>query len=185
VSFTVEQAEARLRAFGHERWKHITEICHEGKADGIGPVEIFAISLRETGCKNIVGDGGHGRGWTQIDDRFHAPWLRAHAGCKSGSWEPTKHHALEPGYCPSLTASTLYTIVLLRGNRQFLIANGVPSGHAAQAAIAAFNCGAGGALAAYRSGHIDIRTTGRNYSADVLKNEAAVRAALKRLRWSQ
>src|ERR1044072_4207136 len=39
---------------------------------------LLAIASRETNMQDIVGDGGHGRGLFQIDDRFHGDWLDAH-----------------------------------------------------------------------------------------------------------
>ena len=41
---------------------------------------LLAIASRETNCRNIVGDGGLGRGVFQIDDAAHADFLAANAG---------------------------------------------------------------------------------------------------------
>lgn len=38
---------------------------------------LIAQCLHESGGKNILGDGGHGRGLMQIDDRAHPDWLAA------------------------------------------------------------------------------------------------------------
>lgn len=42
-------------------------------------LDLAGLCDRETCGQNIRGDGGHGRGPMQIDDRFHGPWLRANA----------------------------------------------------------------------------------------------------------
>ncbi len=41
----------------------------------------MAIASRETNMRNIVGDGGHGYGIMQIDDRSYPDW------CHSGLWK--------------------------------------------------------------------------------------------------
>ena len=41
---------------------------------------LLAISSRETNIRNIKGDGGHGRGLMQIDDRYHQEFLNANQG---------------------------------------------------------------------------------------------------------
>lgn len=56
---------------------------HADAWHGLAPVELAldlsGLMSRETGGENILGDGGHGRGLMQIDDRSHAEWLAAHA----------------------------------------------------------------------------------------------------------
>ncbi len=47
---------------------------------GIDPMILAAIGMQETRLQNIVGDGGHGRGVFQIDDRWHGPWMAANNG---------------------------------------------------------------------------------------------------------
>ena len=50
----------------------------EGKA-GLPPALLLAIASRETNCTDILGDGGHGRGYFQIDDGAHGEWLAKNA----------------------------------------------------------------------------------------------------------
>src|SRR5436189_930759 len=46
------------------------------------PMEVLlGVASRETNMNNIVGDGGHGYGIMQIDDRSFADW------CHSGQWK--------------------------------------------------------------------------------------------------
>src|SRR3954469_15421761 len=46
---------------------------------------LLAIASRETNMQDIVGDGGHGRGLFQIDDRFHGDWLAKHGARGAGT----------------------------------------------------------------------------------------------------
>jgi hypothetical protein len=54
------------------------EIAQAARRHGIEPFLLAAVAAQETGGPgvdsgaNIVGDGGHGHGIFQIDDRFHA-----------------------------------------------------------------------------------------------------------------
>lgn len=55
-----------------------TEIATAAKAQGLDPDLLAAVAAQETGGpgsnagRNIVGDGGHGHGIFQIDDRWHS-----------------------------------------------------------------------------------------------------------------
>lgn len=40
-------------------------------------IDLAGICDRETCGNNVIGDGGHGHGPMQIDDRFHDEWLKA------------------------------------------------------------------------------------------------------------
>ena len=54
------------------------QIAQAAARHSVDPVLLAAVAAQETGGpgsnagRNIVGDGGHGRGLFQIDDRFHA-----------------------------------------------------------------------------------------------------------------
>jgi hypothetical protein len=185
---TVSQAEYLIREhLGHERYVAAREVAHEGEPDGIGIALIIALGIRETGLRNIEGDGGHGQGWLQIDDRSFRAFLTRSAGCRNGTWKFVKgHRAIEPGYVPGLTAGEHCAIQLLRGNMAYGKTHGVRHDHLLHFAVTAYNCGAGNALAAYKRygiTGIDAYTTGRNYGHDVLAMRTPVNAALKRLHW--
>lgn len=192
MSFTAEQARTRIHALGRGRVEVVLEEATEGGPDLIAGSLILAIGLRESNLRNVCGDGGHGRGWLQIDDRFHGPFLMAHPGCKDGTWGPFVHSvksggALPPGRVPGMLAAERYAIQLLRGNAAFAAHSGVRESHCKQFMIAAYNCGAGNALKSYRAhgiAGIDRLTAGRDYSRDVLANQHAVNEALKALRWA-
>ena len=180
MKITDAQLEAQLDRFGPERIRIVAELVHQGPPDGIGTALVLAMGSRETNIANIVADGGHGRGWLQIDDRFHATWLQAHAGCKDGTWNAKFASALPAGRVPTLTASTLKAIELLHGNVAFATSRKVPSGERTRFAIAAYNCGAGNAIKGFAEGNVDARTAHGDYAADVLSRRDAVADYLKR-----
>jgi hypothetical protein len=180
LNITKEQLEAQLEAFGRHRIEIVAEIAHEGASDGIGPALLLALGSRETNLRNIVGDGGHGRGWLQIDDRFHNLWLSNHKGCPSGSFKPKFSSALPKGRVPTLTAATLFAVDMLNANAKFAVQHDVPAAQARRFAIAAYNAGAGGALTGFRNGDVDRQTAHGDYSADVLERKAVVARFLKK-----
>jgi hypothetical protein len=180
MKITTAQLEEELDRFGPERIRIVAELVHQGPPDGIGTALVLAMGSRETNIANIVGDGGHGRGWLQIDDRFHAPWLQTHAGCKDGTWNAKFASALPTGRVPTLTASVLKAIELLHGNVAFASAHNVPSGERVRFAVAAYNAGAGGAISGFQGGNVDAKTAHGDYSADVLSRRDAVADYLKR-----
>jgi hypothetical protein len=180
MNITEGQLDAQLKALGHRRIDMVSDLAHEGENDGIGPALLLALASRETNMRNIVGDGGHGRGWLQIDDRFHLDFLESHRGCDSGAFTPTHPSAAPKGLAPTLTASTIYAIGLLRSNMRFARGNGVPEDTVLRFAVAAYNAGAGGALTGFREGNVDGRTTGRDYAKDVLGRKVAVARILER-----
>jgi soluble lytic murein transglycosylase-like protein len=67
------------------------EITAAGRRYGLDPQLLAAVAAQETGGPgsnaghNIVGDGGHGRGLFQIDDRWHA------FASTPAAMEPTKN----------------------------------------------------------------------------------------------
>jgi hypothetical protein len=168
-----------LEAFGEHRIEIVAELAHEGRPDGIGTALLLALGSRETNFRNIAGDSGHGRGWLQIDDRFHTGWLRSHAGCESGKWKAKFASALPPGRVPTLTGGTLRAIEILRQNIAFAAAHGVPASQRVRFAVAAYNGGPGNALAGFRKGKLDEFTTGHDYSKDVFQRKEAITRFLK------
>jgi hypothetical protein len=127
---------------------------------------LLAIASRETNCANIVGDGGHGRGLFQVDDRFHGQWLaRVGAG--------------RPGGLPSVEDGAAYAAELLTSNFSFGRAKGLRGRRLLKFAASAYNAGAGGAWKGVQeAGDSDAMTTGRDYGADVLRRMAILRGWL-------
>ena len=179
MNITEAQLEAELDRFGEHRIRIVSELVHQGTPDGIGTALVLALGSRETNIANIVGDGGHGRGWLQIDDRFHAQWLNAHAGCKDGTWVARFSSALPAGRVPTLTSSIMRAIEILHGNMAFADSRKVPTAERVRFAVAAYNCGAGNAIKGFANGGVDTLTTGGDYSADVLARRDVVARYLK------
>ena len=123
---------------------------------------LLAVAWRETGCRNVVGDGGHGRGAFQIDDRSHREWL-------------VRHGAGRPGAVPPLGPAAVYAASLLAAARVFALRNGVAPAAHVKFMLSAYNAGPAGALRGYRRGDSDLATTGRDYGRDVARRLGLIR----------
>jgi hypothetical protein len=180
MRITEAQLESQLDSFGPEKIRIVAELSHQGPPDGIGPALVLGMGSRETNLENIVGDGGHGRGWLQIDDRFFAAWLDRHAGCANGTWRPRFASALPGGRVPTLTHSTLQAIEILRSNVAFAASRNVAAGERMRFAVAAYNSGAGNAIHGLGAGDVDAHTAHGDYSSDVFERRDVVARYLKR-----
>jgi len=116
---------------------------------------LLAVASQETDMNDVVGDGGHGRGLFQIDDRSHRDFL-------------ARNGAGRPGGKPPVPAAARYAADLVRWNFDFGVRSGVREADRLRFALSAYNAGAGGALAGYREGDSDRRTTGGDYGRAVL-----------------
>src|SRR5262249_20770012 len=125
---------------------------------------LLAIASRETNMKDVVGDGGHGRGLFQIDDRSHSDFL-------------AKQGAAGAGGKPPIAAATDYAAGLLASNLGFGQGNGVPAAQLIKFACSAYNAGPGNALAGFKLGDSDKRTAGGDYGRDVVDRLAAIQAS--------
>jgi hypothetical protein len=128
--------------------------------DWLQPSVIAAIGSRESAWGLLLapkgpggtGDGGHGRGLMQIDDRFHQTFI------SSGKWRDPKENlnygiesVLKPNYNYLDRNTNLQGKELLR------------------AALASYNAGLGNVMDAYEAGlDVDYYTTGKDYGRDVL-----------------
>lgn len=115
---------------------------------------LFAIASRETNMSDVVGDGGHGRGVFQIDDRSHKGWLCDNKACAAGT-------------VPPVGAAAAYAARILRSHYDRALALGVPRDKAWKFATSAYNAGFTGALNGYKQGNSDLFTAGRDYGKDV------------------
>lgn len=72
---TIDPAASRLAAEGVA---YSSEIAAAARSHGLDPKLLAAVAAQETGGpdsnagRNVLGDGGHGHGIFQIDDRWHA-----------------------------------------------------------------------------------------------------------------
>ena len=131
------------------------------------PEIIAAIMSRESRCGLALvpkkpggnpagtGDGGHGRGLMQIDDRAHPDFI------STGKWKDPKENIL-------------YAMVVLNESYNYLKKKTDLTGNDLRAAaIAGYNCGAGNVLKSLKEGNSwDARTAGGDYSADVMNRSA-------------
>jgi hypothetical protein len=110
------------------------------------PFLLFALGSRETNLRNINGDGGHGRGIWQRDDRSFV---------------------IPADYLQTPLRQAQDAAALLAGHfTHFRTVHPIAPWHAA---IAAYNAGRGGVNAAIQAGRTpDSATTGGDYGADVL-----------------
>jgi LysM repeat protein len=124
--------------------KYQNDIMAASKKYGIPPQIITGVMSRETNGQNEIGDGGHGRGLMQIDDRSHGAWLASH------------DNGLDP-------ASNIdYGTSILKSNLDYFHGDMTK-------ALAAYNAGPGNVDAAVSRGlSPDAYTTGGNYASDVL-----------------
>jgi peptidoglycan hydrolase-like protein with peptidoglycan-binding domain len=124
------------------------------KKYNLDPALLLGVMSRESNGRNVRGDGGHGRGLMQIDDRSWASWINSHQG------------GMDP------KSNIMKGAEILRDNINYFHGN-IRDG------LAAYNCGAGNVNKALRNGlSPDAYTTGHNYSADVLKREATFKKEL-------
>lgn len=137
---------------------------------------ILAIASRESGMRNIVGDGGHGRGFFQQDDRYQQAFLRAVRGCKPGTNTAVFPTALPKGRVPTIAAGARRCVAMLEQNVTEAKRLGIPDGERTRFALAAYNAGVGGALSGWQSDrNPDKHTAGGDYGEDVLARARALR----------
>jgi hypothetical protein len=146
------------------------QIIKEAARKGDWPPETIAgIMSRESRCGLALlpkkpggnpagtGDGGHGRGLMQIDDRAHEAFI------DSGKWRDPKENII-------------YAVEVLNQSYRYLKKKTDLQGDDLRAAaIAGYNCGAGNVLRSVDEGESwDARTTGGDYSEDVLARSEAL-----------
>jgi hypothetical protein len=176
MNITETHLEAQVEHFGHHRREALRKALAALRAPHVSRGLALAIGSRETNLQNIVGDGGHGRGVFQQDDRFQRDFLAGTHGCPSGSYRSTWSSALPPGRVPTLTAGCRRMAAIIESNVAFAIRSGIPKGHRLRFAVAAYNAGAGGALRGWQEARdVDRHTAGLDYSQDVFERLAVVR----------
>lgn len=158
AGLTAELARARA-----QKWESAMTAAETAKTLPAGL--LLAVASQETDMNDVVGDSGHGRGLFQIDDRSHTDFL-------------TRNGAAGASGKPPVGAAALYAAALLRGNFDYGAANGVKQADRLKFMLSAYNAGAGGAIAGYREGDSDRRTTGGDYGRSVLLRYAVFQELL-------
>lgn len=136
---------------------------------------LIAVASRETDMRNIVGDGGHGYGIMQIDDRSYPDW------CHSGAWKDAgsgimkgalvldgKREQVRNGQGKNLTV----------GGLPFTGASSLSDDDLLRIAVAAYNCGLWSYYSYSTEGDPDRRSTHHDYSADTMARAAVFRGLL-------
>jgi hypothetical protein len=126
---------------------------------------LLAIASRETNMRSILGDGGHGHGIMQIDDRSFPEW------CQSGAWQnvpecidkgasvlAAKRQAIQNGQGQQITVS----------HTTFTGKDNLTDDELLRTSIAAYNAGMWAYWGLSTSGNPDERTTQGDYSEDTL-----------------
>lgn len=139
---------------------------------------LYAVASRETGCRNIIGDGGHGRGVLQRDDRSWtipadfmsnmrkqtdaaASLLRANADRYKGDWI-SAYNAYNSGRSTTASTSGKNYGPDVENRRQWLVKNhGSGSGRPATVVAADLACPLPGRT--FRDSYGDPRPGGRSH----------------------
>lgn len=150
--------------------KFSEQLLQAARESGTDPFVLAAIMERESRSGEALdpagrGDGGHGHGLMQIDDRSHQAWLA------TGVWRDPLQNIR-------------YGAKVLKENLVFFARPGVgredprplQGQELLQAAVAAYNTGAANVLRSIKAGkHPDATTAHANYSQDVLQRAEALR----------
>jgi Transglycosylase SLT domain len=130
------------------------------------PEVLMAIASRETNMRNIIGDGGHGYGLMQIDDRSFPEW------CNSGLWKDP-HAGIQKGalvlHSKQQTIRNGQGKSLRVGGRPFVGKANISKDDLLRTAVAGYNSGLWAYYNLTKYGDPDRRTTGRDYSKDTLR----------------
>jgi hypothetical protein len=178
-----------LANLGNYRVRRVQEVALEGAPDGISGFLLLALGYRETSLRNINGGATwdpvakkwvaakRDRGWLQINQDYHADWLKSVPGCPEGTWVPEPgHSAFEVGYCPRFTDALRFTVDEFHEALAFAEDNGVPKEDRVRFAIAAHNAGLGGARKGYREGNVDKYTALGIYSYAILETRPQIQS---------
>ncbi|MFL5319819.1 MAG: peptidoglycan-binding protein [Myxococcaceae bacterium] len=154
TSTTAPARKSRKAAIPAPYNKYASEVLAASKKYKIPPQVLFGMMMRESNGQNIRGDGGHGRGLMQIDDRSHADWLASHKG------------GMDPA------SNIMYAAQVLRESMDAF-------GGDLRKGLSAYNAGVGGVESALHSGRsADSATTGGDYASSVLRNAEQFRKGL-------
>lgn len=140
---------------------------------GFDRAVLIGIASRETNMRNIVGDGGHGYGLMQIDDRSFPDF------CHSGLWQDVgavidkgahvlkeKRDTIRAGQGKALKIGAKFN---------FTGKPNLTDAELLATSIAAYNSGLWAYWGLSTKGDPDLKTTMHDYSADTLKRIALLR----------
>lgn len=146
-------------------------LVEEAGLTGVEPAWVLGVASRETGIRNVLGDGGHGVGVMQIDVRYHALARRLR---DDGGWRAGEGcRALARYGCRLLVSHLAWA------GERYPQWGGVEGEGWRKIASAAYNAGRGGAARGVSEGDADRFTTGADYGADVLARTRHFRRLLE------
>ena len=174
--WTTEQLKSQYQSSVQRGW--IAFFANAAIECGFDISVLLGIASRESNIQQIVGDGGHGHGIMQIDDRFYSDFI------SSGQWKQPQSN-IEKG--ATILEATLKTIsasqgktltITISGRKVNFVGKPLSQQELLQTAIAAYN--AGGRAYYYVSlvENPDVPTTGGNYSKDVLDRAASFKSLM-------
>ena len=190
ADLTQSQVGAALKNLGNFRVITAQVIAMEGEPDLISGALLLSLGLRESHLRNVENEAQTDKGVVQITRLYHAAWLRSQPGCKAGSFttDPSKsdewriapgsHTALEDGYVPRFTPAVIYACDMLK-DAIYAAPKNLEGEDLIRFAIASYNAGQGGAKKGLAEGDVDKYTTGKDYSAWVIRHRSLVHRWLR------
>jgi hypothetical protein len=185
ADLTPTQVGTALKNLGNFRVITAQVIASEGEPDLISGALLLSMGLRESHLRNVENPAQTDKSVVQISSLYHAEWLKGQPGCAAGSFSvpasesnewriaPGKHTAFEPGYVPRYTPAMVYACDMLKDGVD-AAPDGLTKELQIRFAISAFNAGLGGAKRGLRDGDVDMYTTGKDYSAWVIRHRSLV-----------
>jgi hypothetical protein len=170
ASWTEKNLKSQFKLAQDNGW--IAVFRKAGKDYDFPAAIVMAIASRETNMKNIIGDGGHGYGIMQIDDRSFPDW------CHSGIWKDAKAGIIKGA---TVLDSKRESIRLGQGKKlkvggvSFTGKSGLTAAELLQTSLAAYNSGLWAYYSLSKFGDPDRKTTGKDYSRDTLARAAVFR----------
>ncbi|XYD06802.1 N-acetylmuramoyl-L-alanine amidase [Methylobacterium sp. NMS12] len=146
-----------------------------GERYGFDPALLLAVASRETNIRQIVGDGGHGRGIMQIDDRYHIAFVQ------SGRWRDPRENILQGAAILAKAQADIegaqgrQRTCTIGGRQMRFDVPGLSREEVQRTALAAYNAGCRALYWEVKAGNADRGTTGGDYSADTLARAAHFR----------
>jgi hypothetical protein len=130
---------------------------------------LMAIASRETNIKSIQGDGGHGHGIMQIDDRSYPEF------CQSDDWKDPRKNIFKGAEVLEAKRKQILDAIgkdVVCKSRQYRAVTLTDLG-LLRTSIAAYNSGCQGHYNISTNGNPDTSTTGSDYSCDVINRAEA------------
>lgn len=133
------------------------------------PLLLISIASRETNIRNIVGDGGHGYGIMQIDDRSFPDW------CHSGVWKDPEQAILKGAHVLDGKRNNVRLNQgkkVAFGSNSFVGKPDLSEDEILEITISSYNCGWWAYYNVSKGRDVDASSTGKDYCRDTLNRLA-------------